>query len=103
MTVARLQERMDQRFKVVDKRFKAVDKRFDEVDKRFEHVDARFDRLSARMDAGFRSMHDKLDKLTAVLQNLDNKSDHHFKILNEHDERLSDLETWRRTTRNIPG
>ena len=110
MTVARLQERMDQRFKTVDKRFEAVDKRFDAVDKRFDavdkrfvQVDKRFHHLNAKMDAGLRSMHDKLDKLTAVLQNLDNKSDHHFKILNEHDERISDLETWRRTTRNIAG
>ena len=96
MTVAHLNERIDARFKVVDRRF-------DAVDKRFEAVDQRFDQLTVRMDAGFRSMHDKLDKLSAVLQNLDNKSDHHFKILNEHEERLGDLETWRRTTRNIPG
>jgi hypothetical protein len=89
MTVARLQERMDQRFKVVDKRFEAVDQRFDQ--------------LTVRMDAGFRSMHDKLDKLGAILHSLDNKSDHHFNILNEHDERLSDLESWRRTGRNIAG
>jgi len=96
MTVAHLNERMDARFKAVDKRFEAVDKRF-------EAVDQGFDQLTVRMDAGFRSMHDKLDKLGAVLQSLDKKSDHHFNILNEHDERLSDLESWRRTTRNIAG
>ena len=110
MTVAQLKERMDQRFNVVDqrleavdRRFDAVDKRFEAVDKRFEAVDHRFDQLTVRQDVGFRSIHDKLDKLNAILQIIDKKSDHHFKILNEHEERLSDLETWRRTTRNIPG
>jgi hypothetical protein len=73
---------MDQRFKVVDKRFKAVDKRFDEVDKRFDAVDRRFDQLSARLDAGFK----------AILQILKNKYDHHHKILDEHEDRIKDLE-----------
>jgi len=100
MTVAHLKERMDQRFKAVDKRFKAVDRRFnavdrrfDTVDKRFELVDARFDRLTARMDAGFVSMHDKLN---AILRILDDKYQHHHKILGNHEDRLTDLETWRR-------
>ena len=84
MTVAHLKERMDQRFK-------AADRRFDDVDKRF-------DRLSARMDAGFASLHEKLN---AILLILDKKSDYHFKILHEHEERLCDLEAWQRTTRDI--
>jgi hypothetical protein len=91
---------VDRRFKAVDKRFDAVDQRFDAVDQRFEQIDACFDRLSARMDAGFMSMN---DKLSAILRILDQKSDHHFKILNEHEERLSDLETWRRSTGSIRG
>ena len=78
MTVAQLKERMDARFKAVDRRFTAVDKRFDAVDKRF-------DRLTARMDAGFSSMHDKLN---AILNILDKKYRHHEKVLTEHDRRL---------------
>jgi hypothetical protein len=85
MTVGQLKERMDARFKAVDRRFDAVDRRFDQ--------------MNGKMDAGFSSLHDKLN---AILQILDKKSDHHFKILNEHEERLGDLETWRRTTRDIP-
>jgi hypothetical protein len=84
MTVAQLKDRMDARFKTVDTRFEAVDKRFDQ--------------LTARMDAGFSSLHDKMN---AILQILDKKSDHHFKILHEHESRLNDLEAWHRTTRDI--
>ena len=82
MTVAHLKERMDQRFKAVDQRFHAVDRRFDTVD-------VRFDRLTARMDAGFSSLHDKLN---AILQALSTTDDHQQKILNEHEDRLEDLE-----------
>ena len=87
MTVAQLKERMDQRFNAVDKRFKAVDRRFDTVD-------ARFDRLTARMDAGFSAMNDKLSE---ILRILDDKYKHHHKIVTDHEERLQDLEAWRRT------
>jgi hypothetical protein len=41
------------------------------------------------MDAGFNSMHDKLN---AILRILDEKYQHHEKVLTEHDRRLSDLE-----------
>ena len=90
MTVAQLKERMDQRFTSVDKRFKAVDRRFDSVD-------ARFDRLTARMDAGFSSMN---DKLSAILRILDEKYTHHHKIVTNHEDRLQDLETWRRAKKD---
>jgi hypothetical protein len=86
MTVAYLKERMDRRFKAVDQRFKAVDKRFNAVD-------ARFDRLTARVDAGFVSVHEKLN---AILHVLDDEYEHHREILNNHEERLKDLEADRR-------
>ena len=82
MTVAHLKERMDQRFKAVDKRFKAVDRRFDEQ--------------RIRIDAGFSSLHDKLN---AILRALKAWDDHQQQIIDEHEERLRELETWR-TTRN---
>lgn len=63
-----------------------------------QQMDRRFDEQRVRIDAGFSSLHDKLN---AILLILDKKSDHYFKILHEHDERLSDLETWRRTARDI--
>ena len=74
MTVAQLKERMDARFTAVDHRF--------EVDQRFDAVDKRFDQLTVRMDAGFSSMHDKLN---AILQVLTTRDDHPQKILNEHE------------------
>ena len=102
MTVAQLKERMDARFTAVDQRFEAVDQRFDAVDQRFEAldrrfdaVDKRFDQLTVRMDAGFSSMHDTLN---AILQVLTTRDDHQQEILNEHEDRLRDLETWRRRT-----
>ena len=88
MTVAQLKEGMDARFTAVDHRFEAVDQCFDAVDKRF-------DQLTVRMDAGFTSMHDKLN---AILQVLTTRDSHQQKILNEHEDRLRDLETWRRTS-----
>jgi hypothetical protein len=75
-----------------------MDRRFDEQGRRFDEQGRRFDEQSVRMGAGFSSLHDKLN---AILQILDRKSDHHFEILHEHEERLSDLETWRRTTRDV--
>ena len=105
MTVAHLRDRMDQRFKAVDKRFAAIDRRFDSVDKRFiavdkrfDDVDKRFDRLSARMDAGFASLHEKLN---AILRIVDDKYKHHGKILSNHEGRLTDLESRRRTNQDI--
>ena len=83
MTVAHLKERMDARFKAVDQRFDAVDERFA--------------RLSARMDGGFATMHDKLSAMIRVLKSRD---DHQQQIIDEHEERLRELETWQRTTRN---
>ena len=88
MTVAHLKERMDARFK-------SVDKRFADVDKRFDAVDERFDRMERGMDAGFHSLHDKLN---SILRILDEKHEHHAKVEDEHDRRLKDLEAWQRTS-----
>jgi hypothetical protein len=83
MAVAQLKERMDARFEAVNKRFEAVDKRFDEQ--------------RIQIDAGFGSMHDKLN---AILRALNTRDDHQQQIVDEHEERLRDLEAWRRTTRD---
>jgi hypothetical protein len=42
-----------------------VDRRFEQVDRRFEQVDARFDTLETRMEAGFRELHQAIDRLGA--------------------------------------
>ena len=92
MTVARLRERMDARFKAVDKRFKAVDRRFDAVDKRFDAVDRRFDKVDRRfdlIDGRFDSINDKLN---AILRIIDQNHKHQTKVMDEHDQRLNDLE-----------
>lgn len=42
-----------------------VDRRFEQVDQRFGQVDARFTTLEARMEAGFRELHQAIDRLGA--------------------------------------
>jgi hypothetical protein len=49
----------------VDRRFEQVDQRFEQIDRRFEQVDARFNTLEARMEAGFRELHQAIDRLGA--------------------------------------
>lgn len=49
----------------VGRRFEQVDHRFEQVDHRFEQVDTRFDTLEARMEAGFRELHQAIDRLGA--------------------------------------
>jgi chromosome segregation ATPase len=85
MTVAQLKERMDTRFK-------AVDKRFDAADSRLERLDSHLERLDGKMDAGFNSVHDKLNAILRALQATD---DYQQQILDEHENRLRDLEASR--------
>jgi hypothetical protein len=56
---------VDRRFEQVDRRFEQVDRRFEQVDRRFEQVDTRFNTLEARMEAGFRELHQAIDRLGA--------------------------------------
>ena len=63
-----------------------------------ERMDAGFNDQRVRIEAGFSSMNDKLN---AILFALRAKDDHQQEILNEHEERLKDLEAWRRTPQDI--
>jgi hypothetical protein len=49
----------------VDRRFEQIDRRFEQVDQRFEQVDRRFDTLETRMEAGFKEVHQAIDRLGA--------------------------------------
>jgi hypothetical protein len=100
MTVAQLKKHMDNRFKTVerrmnrrfaavDARFTAVDGRLDAMDARFDAIDARFDRTDARMAVGFESLDAKFDALFRILKD---EQDHHTRIVDDHEERLKDLE-----------
>jgi hypothetical protein len=42
-----------------------VGRRFEQIDQRFEQVDQRFNTLEARMEAGFRELHQAIDRLGA--------------------------------------
>ena len=63
-----------------------------------QQIDRRFDEQRVRLDAGFTSLHDKLN---AILRTLKSKDDNQQEVLDEHEERLRDLATWRRSTRDI--
>ena len=58
-------EQVDRRFEQVDRRFEQVDRRFEQVDARFEQVDTRLQALETRMEAGFRELHQAIDRLGA--------------------------------------
>jgi chromosome segregation ATPase len=114
MTVAQLKKHLDSRFKTserrMNRRFAAVDARFTGVDGRFARVegrltgvearlaglegrfdamDARLDRTDARMAAGFESLDAKLDALFRMLKD---EHDHHTRVVDNHEDRLRDLE-----------
>jgi hypothetical protein len=58
-------EQIDQRFEQVDQRFEQIDQRFGQIDQRFGQADTRFNTLEARMEAGFRELHQAIDRLGA--------------------------------------
>ena len=107
MTIAALGKRIDSRFRraerrtaarfaAVDKRFDAVDKRFEAVDKRFDAVDKRFDTMGAAIDARFgqvdRNIESIGEKLDWIVRTLRDNYKHQQKALDEHENRLKDLE-----------
>ena len=61
-----------------------------------EQMDRHFDAQQHRMDAGFNSIHDKLN---AILRTLDGKYRHHDEVLDLYERRLNDLEARRRQSR----
>ncbi len=46
----RVDERMDEGFKLVDRRFEQVDRQFEQVDRRLDKVDQRLDKLDTRVN-----------------------------------------------------
>ena len=58
-------EQIDQRFEQIDQRFEQIDQRFEQIDQRFGLADQRFDTLETRMEAGFRELHQAIDRLGA--------------------------------------
>jgi hypothetical protein len=86
MTIAHLQKRMDVRFKTLDRR---LSRRFASVGARFDGIDARLDRMDRHMDARFDSMGAKLDALVLTVKD---GQEHLTRIVNNHEDRLNDLE-----------
>jgi hypothetical protein len=100
MTIAALSRRIDARFKRADKRtearFDTVDARFEAVDRRFDAIDARFGSMEAAIERRFaqtdrkvESLGEKLDRIAGIL---DNKCRHQQQALDEHEDRIKDIE-----------
>ena len=77
---------MDQRFDAMDQRLDAMDQRLDAMDQRFEEIDHRFDEMERGFLAGFKD----LSNLIGAFQSETNKR------LDNIEDRLSDLESWRK-------
>jgi hypothetical protein len=77
MTIVQLKKQMDRRFRAVDVRFKAIDRRFDGVDRRF-------DSLEDKLDAMMRYLRSQLGHLTDVVDN--------------HEQRIQELERTKPTS-----
>ncbi len=63
--VDRRLDQVDLRLEQIDRHLEQVDRRFEQVDHRFEQVDARFNTLEGRMEAGFKELHQAIDRLGA--------------------------------------
>ena len=120
-TLIKMQQDQKERNKVVDARFDKMDARFDKMDARMDEMDARMDKMDARMDkmdARLDDMDKKfvktnkeiidivndvsdtthfiLNKLDEKLGNTKNeklKSKSHMQILENHEDRISTLES----------
>ena len=77
---------MDQRLNAMDQRLDAMDQRLDAMDQRFEEIDHRFDEMERGFLAGFKD----LSNLIGAFQSETNKR------LDNIEDRLSDLESWRK-------
>jgi flagellar capping protein FliD len=105
MTVVQLKKRMDSRFtrlqRQMNARFSAVDVRFDSMDRRFESIDRRFESMEQRFDSRFATLERHLsslgEKLDSIARGLNEKTDVHWAILHEHENRLKELESAERT------
>jgi hypothetical protein len=86
--VRRLERRMDERFGTVESRLGAVESRLDGVESRLGGVESRL----GRVERGVDSLGEKLDYIAGILNG---KFDKHERVVNEHEDRLRDLEAAR--------
>lgn len=102
--IARLEAKMESRFKGNDSKFKSIDARFNEVDARFNKVDARFDEMMAlllKMDAKLHSMDARIHQTLMIVeeQKIATKFvlDGHVILndrVNRHDERFTEVDSF---------
>lgn len=113
-TLIKMQQDQKERNKVVDARFDKMDARMDEMDARMDKMDARMDKMDARLDEMDKKFvktnkeiidivndvsdttHFILNKLDEKLGNTKNeklKSKSHMQILENHEDRISTLES----------
>jgi uncharacterized protein involved in exopolysaccharide biosynthesis len=103
MTVAQLKKRMDGRFTRVEQLLRQMGPGLDEMRQGLGEMRQGLGEMrqglgemSRSHDARFASLERRLisldDKLNSITKRLDDKIDHHWIAVNEHEDRLKDLE-----------
>ena len=95
-------DKIDERLNQMDKRMDAMDARFDQIDKRFDQIDKRFGQNDKRFDDVEKDVSDSLESIInyfskSIGTNNVNKfkSKSHMQILENHENRISALESKR--------
>ena len=93
-------EKIDERFEKIDERFEKIDQRFEKIDERFDGVDARLDKIDGKIGE---IVVDVSDHITLIFEKMyekfgtsnkdEFKSKSHMQILEDHEKRISLLES----------
>ena len=99
-TLLTMQQENQTRFEKIDERFDGIDTRLDKIDERFDGIDTRLDKIdnsikeivgdvSDHINIIFEKMYEKFG--TSEKEKFKSKS--HMQILEEHEDRISKLES----------
>jgi hypothetical protein len=89
MTVAQLKKRMDGRFNRVERLLRQIGPGLDEMRRGLGEMSVSHRARFASLERRLISLDDKLDSIT---KRLDDKIEHHWIAVNEHEDRLRELE-----------
>ena len=95
-------DQIDKRFEQIDKKFEQIDKKFEQIDQKFEQIDQKFEQIDARLDDIQYGVSEVIKGITnyfgneiGINKNEKFKSMSHMQILEDHEDRISLLESKR--------